>query len=172
MARGVNLLPRLLVLWLLAEMPQHGYSIKRALRGAGMAYWFPIDDASIYTALRTLVAQGWAAELAPERDGARPPRTRYAITRAGRVEYARLLAQALAQPETPHGLFPIALAAKADLDADVFRAGLDARLSALQDRLAHIKQHARDVPSALIVDRERALLNAEITWCRSVLRRD
>jgi DNA-binding PadR family transcriptional regulator len=169
MARGVNLLPRLLVLWLLAELPQHGYSIKRALRGPAMAYWFPIDDASIYNALRTLVAQGWATEQATERDGARPPRTRYAITRAGRAEYARLLTQALAQPETPHGLFPIALAARADLDNTTFQDGLVTRVAALESRLAHIAEHARDTPSALLVDRERALLTAEIAWCRGVL---
>jgi DNA-binding PadR family transcriptional regulator len=169
MARGVNLLPRLLVLWLLAEQPQHGYGIARTLRGEGMAYWFPIDDASIYAALRTLVAQGWARALRIERAGKRPARTRYAITPTGRVEYTRLLTHALTQPEPPHGLLPIALAAQPDLGAAAFAAGLAERAAALEARLTLLDAQQRAVPAALMLSRERALIHAELDWCRMAL---
>jgi DNA-binding PadR family transcriptional regulator len=170
MARGVSLLPRLLVFWLLAEGPQHGYAITRALRDPAMSYWFSIDEASIYTALRALVAQGWARALAVERVGARPARTRYAITPAGRDEYTRLLTQALAQPETPHGLLPIALAAQADLDPDAFASAIEARASAIETRLRFLAQNERAIPAPLMLSRERALLQAELVWCRDAAR--
>jgi DNA-binding PadR family transcriptional regulator len=169
MSRGVNLLPRLLVLWLLAEGPQHGYAITRALRTDGMAYWFPIDEASIYAALRTLVAQGWARQTKTEREGKRPQRTRYAITPEGRTEYARLLGLALAQPEPPHGLLPIALSAQADFDHGKFEDGLRLRIAALEARRIYLDTHERAAPSALMVARERVLLDAELSWCREQL---
>ena len=51
------MLIRLLVLWLLSEQPLHGYRIKRALDDEGLAFWFPVEFASIYSLLRTLVKQ-------------------------------------------------------------------------------------------------------------------
>ncbi len=169
MARGVGLLPRLLVLWLLAEGPRHGYAITRALRTDGMAYWFPIDEASIYAALRTLVAQGWARQSASEREGKRPQRTLYAATPAGRVEYMRLLSQALAQPEPPHGLLPIALAAQADFDTGSFADGIRQRIAALEARRNYLDAHERAVPAKMMIARERALLDAELAWCKGAL---
>ena len=49
---------RLLVLWLLSERSSYGYEIKKALGGQGTALWFRLDDASIYSALRTLTKHG------------------------------------------------------------------------------------------------------------------
>ena len=46
---------RLLVLWILSERASYGYEIKKALTDQGMAFWFGLEDASVYQVLRTLV---------------------------------------------------------------------------------------------------------------------
>ena len=45
---------RLLVLWLLAEGPLHGYRIQKILGDPGLAFWFRVEDASIFTRLRSM----------------------------------------------------------------------------------------------------------------------
>ena len=87
---------RLLVLWLLNERPMHGYEIKKSLSDAGMRFWFGLEDASIYSVLRTLAKHGYAVASAPEQQGNRPARTRYEITTEGRRHYRQLLEQAYA----------------------------------------------------------------------------
>ena len=58
---------RLLILWLLAERPMHGYRIAKILSAPALAYWFHVEDASIYSMLRTLVKTG-LARIEPEED--------------------------------------------------------------------------------------------------------
>ncbi len=75
---------RLLILWLLAEGPLHGYRIKTILTDRGFALWFALEDAAIYAMLRSLARQGLAEIAGTERQGARPARTLYRITPSGR----------------------------------------------------------------------------------------
>src|ERR671936_1400348 len=86
-----SMLTRLLVLWLLSEQSLHGYRIKKILDDEGLRFWFPIEFGSIYAVLRTLVKGGFVETVAVERQGQRPERTRYAITRDGLAHLAELL---------------------------------------------------------------------------------
>lgn len=152
------------MLWLLAERPLTGYEIKRALTDAGMRFWFTVEDASIYSVLRTLVRNGHAVEEALERTDTRRPRTRYAITPAGRALYAGLLAQALATPAPFAAPVDVALAAGGDLDRAEAASSLAARADALRALLAEQELHAASSPSAALVARRRALAAAELDW--------
>jgi DNA-binding PadR family transcriptional regulator len=87
-------LTRLLVLWLLSEQSHHGYRIKKILDDEGLRFWFPVEYGSIYAVLRSLVRGGYVETVAVEREGQRPERTRYAITREGRQHLAELLERA------------------------------------------------------------------------------
>src|SRR5687768_5173771 len=129
---------RLLILWLLSEGPFHGYGLKRAITDGGMAFWFPIEDASIYSALRTLLKRGHVKVAAEEREGNRPERTTYAITREGRAEYARLLEGALASLDPPASALCASLCAEPDFKEGAFQRGLEARSAALRARLADL----------------------------------
>jgi DNA-binding PadR family transcriptional regulator len=160
---------RLLILWLLTEGPMHGYGIKRILTGDGLNFWFPVEDASIYSALRTLLKQGLVRSAGKGRHGARPRHERFAITPAGRREYRRMLPLALGNVSPPEGAVNAALAAEHDFAEGGFCAALQQREQAVVARLKSLEASARATPSALMVERERALLQAELQWCRSAV---
>ena len=167
MKRGTGLLTRLLALWLLSEQPQHGYSIRQGLSGLEM--WFPIEDASIYSMLRSLQSNGLIKKLGTEKEGKRPNRTRYAITAAGRKEYQQQLRQALETLEPPDGLISLALAANTDLPETSFKEGLKARALVLEVKLIVIAQQARASPSRWMVERELVMTRAELDWCNNLI---
>jgi len=158
------MLIRLLVLWLLSEQPLHGYRIKRALDDDALSFWFPVEFASIYSVLRTLVKHGHAEALGLEQQGARPERMLYRITRAGRAHYRELLAQAWGELETPAERVQVALAALPDLPADELRAALHTRKQALVERLAQCDALQRAAPHPAMASRTRALTRAELQW--------
>lgn len=155
---------RLLVLWLLAERAAHGYQIKRSLTDAGLAFWFGLEDASIYSVLRTLLRHGQVREVARERAGGRPTRTRYAITAAGRRHYDELLTEAIRSVRVPVAPVDVALAAVGDLDEAEAAAAWHDRRTALSSLADDIERHRSAAPSSAIADRNLALVRAEIAW--------
>jgi DNA-binding PadR family transcriptional regulator len=161
------MLIRLLILWLLSEQPLHGYRIKRALDEEGLAFWFPVEFASIYSLLRTLVKQGHAEELGLEQEGARPERMLYRISRKGRVHYRTLLERAWSEPEPPGERLLVALAALPDLAQDRLQAALRLRKRALTERLAHCAALARAAPEPAMVERTLSLTHADLAWLDS-----
>lgn len=164
------MLIRLLVLWLLAEQPLHGYRIKRSLDDAGLSFWFPVELASIYSVLRTLVKHGFAEAQDAEQEGARPERVRYAITRSGRAHYRELLERAWAELESPAERVQLALAALPDLPQPQLAAALHARKQALVERLAHCAALQRSAPHPAMVERTRAIAQAELAWLEGFAR--
>jgi DNA-binding PadR family transcriptional regulator len=158
------LLTRLLVLWLLAEQPHHGYSIRKILSDAGLGFWFPIEDASIYSMLRGLVKAGLARELRSEREGRRPRRTLYAITPKGREQYADLLRRAWRETDSVTDPVQVAFAAHGDLpDREVEQLARE-RTEALQARLERIAELRTAAPAVEMADRETARVSAELKW--------
>ena len=155
---------RLLVLWLLAEGPLHGYRIKTALADRGHAPWFALDDAAIYAMLRSLAKQGLAEVAGEERQGARPARTLYRITRQGRHALRRELAEAFVVVTPRAEPIHAALAARDELQPDELRDALARRRTALETRRAAVEHAAPAAPSTLLVRRERDLLAAELAW--------
>ncbi len=158
------MLIRLLILWLLSEQPLHGYRIKRALDDEGLAFWFPVEFASIYSVLRTLVKNGHAEEVGLEQDGARPERMLYRISRQGRVHYRELLARAWAELEPPAERVQVALAALPDLPVPQLRGALHQRKQALVERLAQCDALQRAAPHPAMVERTQALARADLRW--------
>ena len=160
----------LLVLWLLSEQPLHGYRIKRALDDEGLAFWFPVEFASIYSLLRTLVKQGHAEELGLEQEGARPERMLYRISRKGRAHYRDLLERAWGEPDSPGERVLVALAALPDLPADRLHAALLLRKRALTERLAQCTALASAAPEPAMVERTISLTRADLAWLESFAR--
>jgi len=166
-------LTRLLVLWLLSERPLHGYRIKKILDDQALRFWFPVEYASIYSVLRTLVRGGYVESVAVERDGQRPERTRYAITPEGRRHLAELLERAWRELAPIGDVTALALAARSDLE-DERRVPelLSERRDALRERLGRLEAQARSAPAAEMVDRRRALTEAELEWTENLLAKE
>jgi DNA-binding PadR family transcriptional regulator len=158
------MLVRLLVLWLLAEQPMHGYGIKRALADGALRLWFSVEDASIYSLLRTLVKQGHVQAMGVERQGERPQRSLYAITPQGRAHYVDLLERAWAEPDDAGSPIQAALAARPDIGHERLLPALRARHRALRERLAECRRQRAAAPDPAMVDRTLALTRAELAW--------
>lgn len=160
------MLTRALILWLLSEQPLHGYRISRVLADDFFGFWFPLDDASIYSCLRTLVKHGLARVVATEQEGRRPERTRYAITPKGRAHLRDLLRRAWTELPSPSEALHLALAAEPELPAAEIDGLRAARRAALEQRLADLKRMARAAPCPAIVTRLAALTKAELQWMK------
>jgi DNA-binding PadR family transcriptional regulator len=160
---------RLLILWLLAEQPQHGYRLKAILTDSGFAPWFALEDASIYAMLRSLVKQGLARVIGEEQTKGRPARTLYKITPEGRRALKEGLIDAFAivhpRPEPIHA----ALAATDEFEPAELRSAYAARLLRVSERIAKVREQALAAPTQSLVRREIALLEAETSWLNSEL---
>jgi DNA-binding PadR family transcriptional regulator len=156
-------------LWLLSERPLHGYRIRKILRAAELAFWFQIEDASIYSMLRTLEKEGFARGDAREQEGNRPHRTIYRITPSGRRELRKCLEAAWSS--SGRGKDPIcaALAARDEFEASEIHEFLDARKQALRKRRGQLRELEPGAPSGLLARREAALLGAEVAWIEKEL---
>jgi DNA-binding PadR family transcriptional regulator len=159
------------VLWLLAEGPLHAYAVVRALSDTGFGFWCPVERGSVYAMLRSLVKEGFVRELRTERDGRRPMRTVFALTRSGRRHHADLLVRAWTEIPVLADPFHAALAARADLDPQTLRSAVDARLAALRDRAREARRNRRAAPDGAIADRVAALAEAELAWLEAAARK-
>lgn len=155
---------RLLVLWLLNERAMHGYQIKKALTDDGMAFWFRLEDASIYSVLRTLTKNGYAESDGGDSGGGRRQRTTYRITSSGRQYYRSLLAEALATPVRPASPIDVALSARGDLEPTEVSSALADRSKRLHELVAEMQRGKRAAPSAAMVERNLAVVQAELDW--------
>jgi DNA-binding PadR family transcriptional regulator len=72
--------------------PVHGYLLRRELLSWQVQDWAHVNPGSIYSGLRTLAKQALLEELPGEP-------VAYRLTPDGEVEYQRLLAQALREPD-------------------------------------------------------------------------
>jgi DNA-binding PadR family transcriptional regulator len=169
MARAPINLTRLVVLWLLSEGPLHGYRIKRILDDEALGFWFRVEPASIYSVLRTLVKGGQVKVVAVERDGHRPERTRYAITREGRAHLTELLERAWREIPTTADPIQMALAARSEVTESQIENLLQERIDALIRRQGELEQARRSAPEAEMVDRLVVLTDAELRWAKSLL---
>jgi DNA-binding PadR family transcriptional regulator len=162
---------RLLILWLLSEGPLHGYRIRRILAEPSLAAWLKVDDASIYSMLKTLSREGFvvAEEATPTTGRGPQPKAQYRITSVGRKHYSTLLEQAWREPLPIAQPIQVALAAQADVDPLALAALWAARHAVLSAQRATLDATRRSAPHPFMVDRGLALIDAELRWLESVM---
>lgn len=155
---------RILILWLLGEQPLHGYRIQKILASPGLAFWFRIEDASIYSMLRTLTKHGFTEAEEIRQEGGGPPRTMYGITPDGRRELRRCLEAAWQTVRGDQNRICAALAAIDEFESGEVTALMATHKTALEGRLARLRSVERSAPSGLLARREAAMIDAEINW--------
>ncbi|MBI3648347.1 MAG: helix-turn-helix transcriptional regulator [Actinobacteria bacterium] len=164
-----------LVLGLLAEEPLHGYDVLERIRARSIGLWAAVGRASVYQALHRLERDGFVSGRAQE-GGRGPDRRVFKITRTGR---ARLrgsigeLAGELDPFETGAGL---ALGFAHLLPAGERKAVVEARERALEALLEALRAgraglagppgEPGEASSGAMLDRQRALVEAELAWIR------
>ena len=161
---------RLLILWLLSEGPLHGYRIKKILDEPSLRFWFPLEVGSIYAVIGSLARNGYIASEAVEREGLRPERTRYRITKEGRDHFQGLLRQAWRDLPKIADPVNVALAARSELSEEEVRLLLGERAEALKAQLEEVARMASSAPDPEMSSRRAGLIRAEMEWAYCFLK--
>lgn len=167
----------LVLLALLAEGDMHPYEMIRLMRMRHDDRLVTITNGTVYHTVGRLERAGLIAEVGVDRDGKRPERTTYAVTDAGTRAVSEWVRRELPRVDRP-AEFRIALAEAHNLERTEAVSLLRERRDALAAALAALSEgheRARDkgVPAQYLieVDRDEALLAAELTWLDAAIAR-
>jgi DNA-binding PadR family transcriptional regulator len=175
MAERTSNLLGLAVLGVLAQRPMHRYEIATTIREQGKDGDMAVKWGSLYTVVGGLERRGLVEATGTDREGARPERTTYRITAAGRHEMADWTRELLASPEREPSRFAAGLSMLGALAPDEALALLRDRLGRLDARIAEqraaVAGWTSTVPRLFLVEDEYgvAMLQAEADWLRALL---
>lgn len=173
--RRVGNLLALAVLSAVAQQPRHPYEMGRTLRGWGKDQDMGIKWGSLYTVVRNLDKHGLLEAAESSRQGARPERTVYRITEAGRAELLDWVRELLSTPQAEHPAFTAGLSVLSVLPPAEVVELLSGRAELLEaevvTRRESIEGYAREIPRLFLIEDEYelAMRRAELAWVRSTL---
>lgn len=114
-AKGIDVMQKscsplaIAALGYLAERPMHPYEMYQLAVLRREDRLVKVSPGSLYRAVYALTESGYAAAVSTEREGARPERTTFTITDAGRELLAQCVADLIATPNADYPQFPLAL---------------------------------------------------------------
>ncbi|HXZ99809.1 MAG TPA: PadR family transcriptional regulator [Candidatus Binatia bacterium] len=166
----------LAALALLSERPLHPYEMQRLMRDRHKDY-AEGKTRALYRAIGELESLGWIEPAETTREGRRPERTVYQITRDGQEALEDWLSDLLERPTAEYTPFTVAVGHVAYLPQDRALAALQARLVQLRARLAAHEEASAALQQDLHLPRivllelehERALGEAELRWVASLV---
>jgi DNA-binding PadR family transcriptional regulator len=172
--RKVANLMALAVLATVVQRPMHRYEMASLMRAHGKDRDMDIKWGSLYTVVQNLERNGYLETIGVTRQGARPERTVYQITDAGRDELVVWTRELIAEPEAEHTRFVAGLSALAVLPPqdviDLLRKRLQRLIEAVETLTAQLEE-ASDVPRLFLIEDEYriATTRAEADWTRSLV---
>lgn len=162
---------------LLREGDMHPYEMLRLLRARRDDRLVRIQQGTLYHTVSRLEREGFVAEVGVDRDGNRPERTTYTLTERGMPAVLAWVRRELPRVDRPDE-FRVALAEAHNLPPDEVHALLGRRREQLAADLARACEalagasHRHVAEQFLIeVDRDAALLAADLAWLDRVLGR-
>lgn len=172
--RKVANLMALAVLATVVQRPMHRYEMASLMKARGKERDMGIKWGSLYTVVQNLERNGYLETIGVTREGARPERTIYQITNAGRDELVAWTRELIAEPEPEHTRFIAGLSVMSVLTprdaADLLRQRLE-RLTRSIEALRAELDEIPDVPRLFLIEDEyrMAMAQAEADWTRSIL---
>ncbi|WP_141576426.1 PadR family transcriptional regulator [Actinomadura sp. WMMA1423] len=172
--RKVGNLLGLAVLSTVSAKPMHPYEMACLMRARGKDRDMPIKWGSLYTVVGNLEKHGFLAVEGSSRQGARPERTVYRITDAGREELADWVRELVGVPERERPRFEAGLSVLSVLGPDEAERLLRARLAATEREIAEDLaglEAVSEVPRLFLLEAEYdlAMRRAEAEWVRGLL---
>jgi DNA-binding PadR family transcriptional regulator len=163
----------MVVLALACEEPMHPYRMQALIKQRGKDHVANVVQRnSVYQTIDALVRAGLIAVRETSRDENRPERTIYEATDDGRRTLREWIRTVLSMPAREFPDFPAALSLlDPSLKPSELRALLEARIAALETRLAgHTEPHT-ELPRMFLLEEEymAALVRAEIAWLRDIV---
>ncbi|SNS57228.1 PadR family transcriptional regulator [Actinomadura mexicana] len=172
--RKVGNLLGLAVLSTVTAKPMHPYEMASLMRARGKDRDMDIKWGSLYTVVGNLEKHGFLAVEGSAREGARPERTVYGITDAGRDELADWVRELIGVPERERPRFEAGLSVLGALGPDEVAALLRGRLDAMEREIAAdlaALEGEKEVPRLFLLEAEYdiAMRRAEAAWVRGLL---
>lgn len=173
--RKVGNLLALAVLATVHQRPMHRYEMASIMRARGKDQDMDIKWGSLYTVVENLAKHGFLEAIGHTRQGARPERTVYQITDAGRREMLDWTRELISIPSPEHPSFAAGLSVLSTLPPSEAIALLQTRLSLIDESIARkraaLAEYRKDVPRLFLVEAEYelAIIGAEAAWTRSLL---
>ncbi|MEV5892574.1 PadR family transcriptional regulator [Nonomuraea fuscirosea] len=173
--RPVSNLLALAVLTVAVQRPMHPYEMASVLRSRGKDQDMPIKWGTLYTVIRNLDKHGLLEAVESGRQGARPERTVYRVTEAGRREAEDWTRELLSTPRREPSSFEAGLSVMGGLTPDEVTPLLRRRLGALEERIEAdrrvMEEQRGELPRLFLIESEYALamLEAQAGWVRSLL---
>ena len=165
----------LLAMLTTTDEPMYPYEMASVLRQTGKEHDMKIKWGSFYTVVGNLEKHGFVEAVESVREGARPERTIYRLTDAGRAELEDWVRELLGEPDFEPPKFRAGLSLLLALGPDTVAELLGNRLGALEERLLAqteaLDGYRAEVPRLMLIEAEYelALLRAEADWVRALL---
>jgi PadR family transcriptional regulator AphA len=163
------------VLGLLHEKPTHGYELQRVFSAAGpLAGVAPVEQPTLYAALKELHTRE-LIEGTETREGARPPRTVYALTVAGERLLSAWLRAPVPRLRQVRLDFLLKVYFARQRGAREVRALVDAQIAMCHDYLSGLEEQAAalspDDFAYLVVESRTSAARSTLDWLRDYRRR-
>jgi DNA-binding PadR family transcriptional regulator len=163
----------MVMLGLACEEPMHPYRMQVLIKQRGKDQIANVAQRnSVYQTIAALLRAGLIAVIETSRPDRHPERTVYEATPQGREALRSWVRSGLSTVAREFPDFPAALATLYGIAGpDDLRGLLEARVVALEERLAELEKPAPNVPRLFLLDAEygAALVRAEIQWVRSIV---
>ncbi len=173
--RKVANLLALAVLSTVFQRPMHRYEMASIMRARGKEQDMDIKWGSLYTVVDNLAKHGFLEKAGNTRQGARPERTVYRITEAGKRELLDWTRELLSTVDAEHPRFAAGLSVLSALPPNEVIELLQIRLDSLNASIADLRsglgQAGGQIPRLFLIENEYrvAIVTAEAAWVRSLL---
>jgi DNA-binding PadR family transcriptional regulator len=165
------------ILQLLDERPMHPYELASTMRDRHQDEFIRLNFGSLYHTVDVLERSGWIVPAEREREGGRPERTVYKLTKPGRDVLVKVVSDILANPrrEYPHfaaGLMfmhHLGAAEAAGYLADRAVA-LKAKIEKLNGIMAEVREQGVTRLALIELEHKIAMLDAERRWVTNIER--
>ena len=159
------------ILQLLDERPMHPYELASTMRGRHLDEFIRLNFGSLYHTVDGLERNGWIVPVEREKEGGRPERTVYRLTKTGREVLVSVVSDILAHPRREYPEFAAGLMFMHHLGAEVAAGHLAERAVALRatiEKLTRIMAEVRATGvtrlSLIELEHKIAMLEAERKW--------
>ncbi len=167
----------LAVMALLYERPMHPYEMVSTMRERGKHETVRLRYSSLYSVVGALEREGLVVPRETVREGRRPERTVYEITRAGREEFLVWLRELLREPVKEYTQFAAGLSFLPGLPPEEVVELLRERVRLLEDETTGMRSRLEevmeqyDLPRLFVVESEHELMlrEAELGWVRGLV---
>ncbi|MGI8417629.1 MAG: PadR family transcriptional regulator [Nakamurella sp.] len=166
----------MVALGLLTEGPSHPYEMYQVLMRRREDVIVKLRPGSLYHAIAKLAESGFVRATGTERDGNRPERTTYEITRDGRHLLESMVGSHLAHPVNEFPIFPVAVAQAQRLPKADALHHFKYRLSVLEREVSVMKSAYQELidggkPQHVILDLDYLIVmrESEIAWLTTTI---